>query len=123
MAGEGKTLLIDGRIFCLELEVGIVNRRAIGFADGVVGLVGGTAYVLFLSASCSRGSGFCLALDAAVGALNLPERAERVEDVEGVPDEEDGSAREAKLALRGSFGGNAGPVGLVEESCNRPSDF
>lgn len=124
VAGDGKTPLIDGRIFCLELDVGMVRRRAIGLVDGVVGRVGGTGY-RFLSVS-SRDSGLCLALDEAVGALN-EERAETVEAVEAVADDEgvaaDASIKDDMLAFRDSFGPSAGGVGLVDESCNRPTDF
>lgn len=117
-----------GRIFCLELLVGIVRRSATGLAEGVVGLVGGTAYVrLFSPSTCSRPSGLLLAFDAAVGALNPLERAEMVEEVEGVPDDDvaivaEASPSEDKLALRCSrCPPSPVPDGL--ESCSRPTDF
>jgi len=125
-AGDGNTFEMEGRIFCLELEVGMVKRSAIGLVEGVVGLVGGTAYERFFSAStCSR-SDLCLAFDAAVGALNPLERAEMVEEVNGVPDDDetaaDPGANDDRLALRGSRcppNSADGPG----ESCSRPTDF
>lgn len=125
-AGDGNTLVMAGRIFCLELEVGMVNRSATGLVEGIVGLVGGTTYERFLSASACSRSALCLAFDAAVGALNPLERAEMVEEVDGVPDDDeiaaDADASDDKLALRGSRC-PSNPVAELGESCNRPTDF
>ena len=42
VADPGHTEEIGGRAFKRDEEVGIVNRKATGFDDGVDGLVGGT---------------------------------------------------------------------------------
>lgn len=65
-----------------------------------------------------------------MGALNPIERAETVEDVEGVPDDvelgpaAEESTKDDKLAFRDNRWLNPGTVGLaLDVSCSRPTDF